>query len=108
MFRKYIDDLTDDEFEKIIVPFDKNVDTYFSEYVLYDFIAFYIASGWERDVLSQTTLRTECSTASDVLASSCEIEKYDFEKLKHILEVKFSLKVVSDNPLELEKIKHSI
>lgn len=45
MFRKYIDELTDDEFEKLIIPFDKNIDKYIQEYILYDFIAFYIASG---------------------------------------------------------------
>lgn len=108
MFRKYIDELTDDEFEKLIIPFDKNIDEYIKEYILYDFIAFYIASGWERDVLSQTDLKTECNTATDVLANVSDTNEFDFEKLKRLLEVKFSLKVISESPLELEKIKHSI
>lgn len=108
MFRKYIDELTDDEFEKLIIPFDKNIDEYIQEYILYDFIAFYIASGWERDVLSQTDLKTECNTATDVLANVSDIKEFNFEKLKRLLEVKFSLKIISESPLELEKIKHTI
>lgn len=108
MFRKYIDELTDDEFEKLIIPFDKNIDAYIQEYILYDFIAFYIASGWEREVLSQNDLKTECNTATDVLSNVSNIKEYDFEKLKKLLEVRFSLKIISESPLELEKIKHTI
>lgn len=53
MFRKSNGDITDEEFEKIIIPFNKNVDDYILKYILYDFVAFYIASGYERSVYFQ-------------------------------------------------------
>lgn len=108
MFRKSNGDITDEEFEKIIVPFDNNVTDYILKYILYDFVAFYIASGYERSVFSGTSLRTEFNTAVEVLGSCDSIQYFDSKKIDDILQTKFSLRIVSESPLELEKIEYKL
>lgn len=108
MFRKSNGDITDAEFEKIIIPFNKNVDDYILKYILYDFVAFYIASGYERSVFSKTTLKTEFNTAVEVLGDCNSDQCFDSKKIADILQTKFSLKIVSEKPLKLEKIEYKL
>ncbi len=108
MFRKSAGNITDEEFEKIIIPFGKNVDDYILKYILYDFVAFYIASGYERSVFSKTTLKAEFNTAVELLGNINSNQCFDSKKIADILQTKFSLKIVSKKPLKLEKIEYKL
>ena len=45
-------DITDEEFEKIYLPFYNNVNDYLNKYVIPDLVAFYLANGYSRHCLS--------------------------------------------------------
>ncbi len=49
-------DITDNEFEKIYLPFYNNVNDYLNNYVIPDLVAFYLANGYSRYCLSEYNL----------------------------------------------------
>ena len=102
MFRKKQSNFTDSDFDNIINPFTKNLDNYIEENILLDFIAFYISSGYEKNALWESSLNRHINTALEYL-SNCNSLNVDIDRLKHILEVNYGLKVISLDPLELEK-----
>ena len=81
MLRKSTDeDISDEECEKVINPFYDNYHCYVEEYVMPEVIAFYIFN---------------------ILNENYEKTKAEVIKL---LRIKYSLEVISEDPLDLKKI----
>lgn len=99
-------DITDKECKEIISPYIKNIDEYIKNSFLYDFVAFCIASGYERNALWQTNLLTEYNTALEHLSDLHSLNAYNSAKIKKRLKVTHSLEVISENPLEVKKIQY--
>ena len=96
------EDITDKEFEEILLPFYDNYNEYMIKYVIPDTIAFYLANGYSRDCLSDCPLYNHINSAIDIFNVSCDIESL-IPPIKQILKIKFNLKISNDNPLKIEK-----
>ncbi|MEG1820830.1 MAG: hypothetical protein RR201_01115 [Malacoplasma sp.] len=94
------EDINDLKCEKILFPFSDNLMQYLQDYVVPEFIAFYIASAFERDAIYDGTIEHINITRSDIVP----IEDAVFK----LFEIKSSLRIINNNPLTLEKIKYSI
>lgn len=51
MIRKSVDDISDDDVEKILIPFANNTDEFINEYVIPEVVAFYIANAFYRNAM---------------------------------------------------------
>lgn len=52
MFRKPVNgNITDEDFKKILVPFNDNYDDFLENYIMPEVIAFYIANSFYRDAI---------------------------------------------------------
>ena len=108
MIRKCTDeDISDEECEKVIDPFYENYDNYLEEYVVPEVIAFYIASSFYRNAMWEATFYQHYNSAKDTFNISDD-EDYDNIKtdLIKLLRMKYSLEIISENPLVLKKIKY--
>ena len=107
MLRKSTDeDISDEECEKVIDPFYENYDSYLEEYVVPEVIAFYIASSFYRNAMWEATFLQHYNSASDMFNILNEnYEKTKAEVIK-LLRIKYSLEVISEDPLDLKKIEY--
>ena len=92
------EDITDKEFEEILLPFYENYNGYLITYIIPDTIAFYLANGYSRNCLSDCPLYNHINSAIDIFNVSCDIESL-IPPIKQILKIKFNLKIVNDNRL---------
>lgn len=107
MLRKSTDeDISDEECEKIINPFYDNYHCYVEEYVMPEVIAFYIASSFYRNAMWEATFLQHYNSASDMF--NLLNENYDKTKAEVIklLRIKYSLEIISEDPLDLKKIEY--
>ena len=95
-------DITDEEFEKIYLPFYNNVNNYLNNYVIPDVVAFYIADNFYKKILSKAPLYNHINSAIDIFNVRCDIDKL-IPSIKKILRIKYNLRIVKDNPLVLKK-----
>lgn len=108
MIRKCIDeDISDEELEKVINPFYKNFDEYIITYVMPEVIAFYIASSFSRNAIWEATFYQHYNSAKDTFNISGD-EDYDKVKSEVIklLRMKYSLEIISEDPLDFKKIEY--
>ena len=95
------EDITDEEFEKLIIPFYDNYSEYLINFVIPDAIAFYLANGHSRNCLSDCPLINHINSAIDTFNVRCDINEL-IPKIEKILNIKYNLKIVTTNPLKLE------
>lgn len=94
------ENITDEEFEKLIIPFYDNYSEYLINFVIPDTIAFYLANGHSRNCLSDCSLINHINSATDIFNVRCDIDKL-IPEIKKILKIKYNLKIANINPLEL-------
>ncbi len=98
--------VSEEEFEKLVLPHDKKIDEYLKE-ISYDYVAFYLASGYELSALWEGPLRTHVNSALQVF---CDPESlfndFDYEKLEKILEEKYNLKIINFETSEIIESKN--
>lgn len=106
MLRKSTDeDISDEECEKVINPFYDNYHDYVEEYVMPEVIAFYIASSFYRNAMWEATFLQHYNSAFDMFNILNEnYEKTKTEVIK-LLRIKYSLEIISEDPLDLKKIE---
>ena len=108
MLRKSTDeDISDEECEKVINPFYANYHEYIITYVMPEVIAFYIASSYIRNAMWEATFYQHYNSAKDTF-NICDDKDYDKIKAEVIklLRMKYSLEIISENPLDLKKIEY--
>ena len=108
MIRKCTDeDISDEELEKVINPFYDNYHEYIITYVIPEVIAFYIASSYSRNAMWGATFYQHYNSAKDTF-NICDDEDYDKVKAEVIklLRMKYSLEIISEDPLDLKKIEY--
>lgn len=104
MFRKEDGkDITDEEFEELIEPFGNACYRYLHDDVLPDYVAFYLATGVQMKSLWSNTYKIHINSAAEVFNIKYD---YDFIKRKvtNILAEKYLLRVISEEPLDFERI----
>ena len=94
-------DITDKEFEEILLPFYNNYNEYLINFVIPDTIAFYLANGYSRNCLSDCPLINHINSALDIFNVRCNVNDL-IQQIKLILRIKYNLKIVKNNPLKIE------
>ena len=97
-------DITDKEFEEILLPFYNNYNDYFINFVIPETIAFYLANGYSRNCLSDCPLINHVNSALDIFNVRCNVDEL-IPQIKLILRIKYNLKIVKKNPLKLIKFE---
>ena len=96
-------DITEEEFEEILLPFFNNYSEYIIKFLMLDAIAFYIANGYFRHCLSECSLINHINSAADVFSVKFKKEEL-LPVVEEILRVKYNLTISKISPLELKKI----
>ena len=96
-------DVSDEDFEKRLVPCLDKVNQYIKDYIVNEFIAMDIATFYEMDVMWEEPLDVIIRGSLDDLAQ-VTYNFCDIEKIKQILEDKYHLKITNENPINIEKI----
>ena len=96
-------DITDNEFEKIYLPFYNNVNDYLNNYVIPDLVAFYLANGYSRNCLSDCPLINHINSALDIFNIRCNVDEL-IPEIELVLKIKYNLKIIKINPLKFKKI----
>lgn len=100
------EDITDEEFIKVLKSFVDNYDEYLETYILPEIISYYIANAYYRHAMYETTWIQEFNSARDILnITEINVDKVSIE-VKKLLRVKYALEVISDNPLYFKKIEY--
>ena len=92
------EDITDKDFEEILLPFYNNYNEYLINFVIPDTIAFYLANGHSRNCLSDCPLRNHINSAIDVFNVRYDIDKL-IPQIEQILRIKYNLKIINRNKL---------
>lgn len=92
------EDITDKEFEEILLPFYNNFNDYMIKYVIPDTIAFYLANAYFRNCLSDCSLYNHINSAIDVFNINCDINNI-IQLIEEILRIKYNLIITNNNPV---------
>lgn len=96
------EDITDKEFEEILLPFYNNYNEYLINFVIPDAVAFYLANGHARNCLSDCPLCNHINSAIDIFNVRCNVNDL-ISQIKLILRIKYNLKIIKNNPLKIER-----
>lgn len=96
------EDITDKEFEEILLPFYNNYNEYLIKFVIPDAVSFYLANGHSRNCLSDCPLINHINSALDIFNVRCSVNDL-IQQIKLILRIKYNLKIVKNNPLKIER-----
>ena len=107
MFRITVNgNITDEDFKKLIIPFNDNHDKFLEIYIMPEVIAFYIANPFYRDTMWKGSFKQHYNSAADVI----NFFNDDYEKVKteviKLLKTKYALKIINEEPLILKQIKY--
>jgi len=100
--------LSDDAIAKILEPHEQNVMKHIGNEIVYDFFPFVLASAFNNNCIwDDSTLEYEYIDAIDYLQSISfpGYKKLDIDRIKKIMEEKYSLKIISEDPIKIEKIQ---
>ena len=97
-------DICNEDYDKISIPFDSTINKYIKDNLLDDFIAFYIAKGYQMDALFKGSLEGVFIGAVDSLCNIKFGSAEDISRIKTILRDKYNLLLTSDTELEIEEI----
>lgn len=98
-------DISDADFEEINQPFTEDVHQYLRENFIFEYIAYYIATGYRKDALWAGKLSGLFNSAIDDLCGLQFGLNGDIELLRTILKEKYNLLLTSDEDLEIEEIQ---
>ncbi len=95
-------DITDKEFEEILLPFYNNYNEYLIKFVIPEAIAFYLANGHSRNCLSDCPLNNHINSALDIFNVRCNVDEL-IPNIKNILRIKYNLKIINIKKLRIIK-----
>lgn len=97
-------DITDEEFLNTILPFENVLEEYFINNIVYEFVAFYLAKGYEMSSLWECPLQHQINSAIETLSGIRIKDKFDNNKLNKILKDIYSIKITDTNTSQMIKI----
>lgn len=104
MIRKNnLEDVTDEEFENIIIPFENEIDKYINS-IIYDYAAYYLAKGYELSALWECPLKNQINSALCRFNDIPIQDGFNYKKLYKILEKKYFLKIIDDKTSQMIEI----
>ena len=100
MFHKISnEDITEEEQEKYLAPHRKLMNEFLEEFIMPEYIAFYIASGIDYHALWEGTFSQHYNSAADMFNYFPEDKTTVIENVKKILRIKYSLEIIEEYPL---------
>lgn len=104
MIRTDMDDISDEDFDNVVLPCSRIITDYIKETFLDEFIAFNIATYYKNNALWDEPFDVQIHSAVEDLAqlSSSDCNK---DKIKSILENNHHLKVVCESPIMIEELE---
>lgn len=96
------EDITNQKFNKILLPFYDNTTEYLIKYIIPDYVAFYLANGYSRNCLSDCPIINHINSAIDVFNIQCNVINL-IPTIEQILRIKFNLKIKNKSPLIITK-----
>ena len=97
------EDISEEEWESIHIPIQENLELYMARFIVPEVVAFAIADSYNRGGLCDCSFEMHYNTMGDILLVKPKaIEIAD--QVKEILEIKYGLIVVDDNPMKIEKL----
>lgn len=100
-----VPDLSDEEYDKIVIPFDITIKSFARKNFLNEFIAFYIAESYKEKVLWTPIYSQLVNFALEELGQF-RYKDSSFKKVKKILLEKYNLQIINEKPNELIEIKN--
>lgn len=105
MFIKNLDrDVTSDEYNLLLKPHLLMMDRYIENYIIPEVVSFYLATGYFNSCVYEEPFVIHINT---VLAGFFNYDVKNINKVmnnvKRLLLIKYGLKVIGDNPLQLTK-----
>jgi len=97
------DIISDEEWEKINLPIQENLQQYLKEYIVPELVAFSIANAYYRNGLSECSLERHYNSFSDVVITHFHLSEVS-NQILNILKIKYSLIITNDNPMEIKRI----
>lgn len=100
------EDISNIELENIINPFYDNYHEFIVSYVMPEVIAFYLASSFSRNAMWEATFLQHYNSAKDIFNIDNRYYKRIKKEVIKLLRVKYSLIIISENPLDFRKIEY--
>lgn len=100
--------MSDEALAETLKPHEENVMKHIGNEIIYDFFPFVLASAFNNDCIwDDSTLEFEYIDAIDYLRSFNfpGYKKLDVDRIKKTMEEKYSLKIVNESPIKIEKIQ---
>ena len=99
-------DISDEEYNRILKPFNDCYCDFVISYIMPEVIAYYIANSFYRNAMYEGTFLQHYNSAKDLI--NLFGENYDEMKAEVIklLRLKYALEVVNENPLDLKMIEY--
>lgn len=104
MIRDDINQVTEEELNQLIKQFDNSFKKYFKDNQLLEkYVSYYISERIKSNSLFKQKLDDVILTALNEL-SQFNIDDCNYKIIKEILEKKYKLKIINNNPLEIIKL----
>ncbi len=98
-------DISDEDFEKINKPFEEAIGNYLHSTFIDEYLAYYIATGYNMSALYEGSLSGVFNASIDSLCDIRYGTPEDIERLRTILKDKYNLLLTSDTELEISEIE---
>ena len=99
-------DISDEEYNKILKPFNDCYSDFVISYIMPEVIAYYIANSFYRNAMYEGTFLQHYNSAKDLINLFGE----DYEQVKaevyKLLKIKYALLITNEEPLEIKKIEY--
>lgn len=100
MFRKRTGkDISDEEFEQYDLPHISLCANYIEEYLLPNYIAFYISTGYYHNVLTESSFIQHFNSAADMFNHTILHKDDVIENVKRLMKLIYSLDVIEESPV---------
>ena len=94
--------LTDSQFDELMKNYDSVLDEY-AKNLIEDYLAFYLAKGYEFSAIFENKLEVIAYTAISLLEGSMK-NLYNLDKVKKKLEENYKLRITNDDRLTIEEV----
>ena len=101
MIRDDINQVTNEEFDKLVETFDNAFTKHFKDNnILEEYVSYYIAERIKHNFLFREQMDDIVFSALNDLSQFC-IDDCDYQILNNILQEKYHLKIISEKPLDI-------
>jgi len=100
---KRIDDITNEEFQNIILPHIEITNTYLEEKIIPMTVSHYISTGFENSSLFENTFDIHINSCIDVFNYNPKDMVKLKNRIKDILLNEYNMKITNETPLIIEK-----